>query len=69
MGGRYLVSGAQLGELITLSRLDGRACNDKLNEICDTQRIFDSDQALEDDIEALREEYERHFGGPDESDE
>jgi len=33
MGGRYLVTGSQLGTLIALCKLDADKCNKLLNEI------------------------------------
>lgn len=50
MGGRYLVTGAQLGTLIALCKLNADKCNKLLNEITETQFIGDSNRSLKDDI-------------------
>lgn len=54
MGGRYLVSGSQLGTLIALSQTDGQKCNEELNKICETQNIWDSTNNLKNDIANCR---------------
>ena len=54
MGGRYLISGSQLGSLIALCRTDAKTCNNLLNEITEKQMIFNSQTTLESDINLLR---------------
>jgi len=50
MGGRYLVTGSQLGTLIALCKLDADGCNKLLNEITEKQFIGDSTESIENDI-------------------
>lgn len=50
MGGRYLVTGAQLGSLISLCKLNADECNKLLNEITEKQFIGESDELLRTDL-------------------
>ena len=50
MGGRYLVTGTQLGMLITLCKTDAVACNKLINEIIEKQFVFDSDKNISVDV-------------------
>ena len=50
MGYRYLVSGAQLGTLITLCKMNPTDANKLLNKIIEEQQAFDSKSTLEADI-------------------
>jgi len=55
MGGRYLVTGSQLGTLIALCKLDADGCNKLLNEITEKQFIGDSTESIENDIDKYSE--------------
>ena len=55
MGGRYLVTGSQLGTLIALCKLDADGCNKLLNEITEKQFIGDSIDSIENDIDKYSE--------------
>ena len=59
MGGRYLVTGTQLGTLITLSKTDADKCNKELNKIIEQQFIGNSKAELEDDLIFLRKIFSR----------
>lgn len=54
MGGRYIISGAQLGELIALIRLDPEKANKLLNEIVEKQHLWESKKVLEEDRILIR---------------
>ena len=54
MGGRYLITGAQLGNLIALCKLDADKCNHQINLIIEKQFLFDSKQAIDRDIQQLQ---------------
>ncbi len=50
MAGRYLVTGAQLGTLITLCKVDPERCNEELNLIIENQFVGNSNEAVRKDI-------------------
>lgn len=50
MGGRYLVTGSQLGELIALCKLDQEKANKLLNKIIENQQIGESTKSLKEDL-------------------
>jgi len=56
MGNRYLVSGAQLGTLITLCAIDSKACNIEINKIIEHQLCWESKELLEKDILKVHQE-------------
>lgn len=51
MAGRYLVTGAQLGSLIALCKLDAVKCNDLLVEITEKQFIGNSNSSIAEDVD------------------
>lgn len=55
MGSRYLVTGTQLGTLITLSKTDADKCNEELNKIVEQQFIGNSKTELEEDLKLAKE--------------
>lgn len=55
MGGRYLVSGTQLGTLIALCKTDADECNKLLNEITEKQFIAESVTSIESDCKCFVE--------------
>ena len=54
MGGRYLISGSQLGLLITLCKTNPQEANKELNKIIETQHIGVSEDLLDDDIKDVK---------------
>lgn len=50
MGYRYLVTGAQLGTLITLCKMNPKEANKLINKIIRKQQTWESDSCLNDDI-------------------
>jgi len=55
MGGRYLVTGTQLGTLIALCKTDADKCNEELNKIVEQQFIGNSKAELEEDLKLAKE--------------
>ena len=53
MGGRYLISGAQLGTLLALSVIDSRKCNDEIKKIIELQFLGNSDETIKFDMVRL----------------
>ena len=53
MGGRYLVTGSQLGYLIALCKIDADECNKKINDIVEQQFVGESNRSIDDDIRTV----------------
>lgn len=56
MGGRYLVTGVQLGMIKGLTcnpTTSGRAIIEVVDEIIEKQFVADSDQSVEEDVERI----------------
>lgn len=59
MGGRYLVTGTQLGMLITLCRTDAVGCNKLINDIIEQQQIGESDDLIRNDLKKASNIFEK----------
>lgn len=53
MGERYLITGTQLGTLITLCKTDADGCNKMLNDIIEQQFVGDSNRKINDDLRTV----------------
>jgi hypothetical protein len=57
MGGRYLVTGVQLGTLLALSKINADKCNKLINELIEKQFVGESNRSIKDDIRTVSKIY------------